>query len=257
MNETILKEYQKVYSQKVDTNLPVIINLDGSNFSKFTNNLKKPFDIRLSNIFDELLKFVVKETGAIIGRTHSDEISVVLLKTHENEQLYYNGKVNKINSKLASKVSVYFNHLIAKHLPFKSNDFPIFDCRTFNLPTNELVIEYFQFRHNDCIRNSIQDLFYHTLGHKKSLNKNSKEKIKILKENNIDYYSYPNRFRFGNYIKKRISTTKLTDIELSTLPVNHNAHKNPNLEFERTEYVSYVLDFNTLTDKKYFIFKNL
>ena len=39
--------------------LPVIIRLDGVNFSKWTNKLKKPFDADLTKLMVETTKFLV------------------------------------------------------------------------------------------------------------------------------------------------------------------------------------------------------
>lgn len=47
--------------------LPVIIRLDGNNFSTWTKSLTKPFDENLSQLMIETTKMLVQETNAVIG----------------------------------------------------------------------------------------------------------------------------------------------------------------------------------------------
>ena len=58
--------------------LPVIIRLDGNNFSKWTKGLEKPFDKKLTQLMTETTQFLVQETNAVVGYTQSDEITLVL-----------------------------------------------------------------------------------------------------------------------------------------------------------------------------------
>ncbi len=58
--------------------LPVIIRLDGNNFSTWTKSLTKPFDENLSQLMIETTKMLVQETNAVIGYTQSDEITLIL-----------------------------------------------------------------------------------------------------------------------------------------------------------------------------------
>lgn len=50
--------------------LPVIIRLDGNNFSKWTKGLEKPFDEKLTELMVDLTKYLVKETNAIVNHFH-------------------------------------------------------------------------------------------------------------------------------------------------------------------------------------------
>ena len=96
--------------------LPVIIRLDGNNFSKWTQNLTKPFDEDLNKLMVETTKFLVKETNAVIGYTQSDEITLILYNPSRKGYLYHGGRKQKILSKLTSKCTIFFNDNRPKYL---------------------------------------------------------------------------------------------------------------------------------------------
>lgn len=56
---------------------------DGSSFSTFTRDLKRPFDERLTNLMIECCKYMVDLTNAKFGFVGSDEISIVLWEEAE------------------------------------------------------------------------------------------------------------------------------------------------------------------------------
>ena len=57
-----IKSYElQTTSLKLMTSLPIIARLDGRSFSKFTKNLKRPYDERLSKLMIETSKFLTKE----------------------------------------------------------------------------------------------------------------------------------------------------------------------------------------------------
>ena len=97
--------------------LPVIIRLDGSNFSKWTKGLNKPFDENLTKLMIETTEFLVQETNAIIGYTQSDEITLILYSSDKKNSIYNDGKKQKILSKLTSKISRFFNDRRIELLP--------------------------------------------------------------------------------------------------------------------------------------------
>ena len=250
-----IKQYEKVITSiKLDSTFPIVIRLDGNNFSTFTRNLTKPYDIRFSELMQEVSKFALQETGFDIAYVQSDEISLVYIPKETNSQIYHDGKLYKILSKLASKVSVRFNIRLSKYLPDKQNDEPIFDCRIFNLPDNNLAFETIKWRFKDARRNSILSLGYWTLGHNKVVNKKGKEILELLLENNVDWHSYPIEYKYGTFFKRIKTKNKLSEEELNNLPEKHHARLNPELEFERTIIQKY--NFDNIKEVREFILNN-
>jgi tRNA(His) 5'-end guanylyltransferase len=89
----------------------------------------------------------------IYGYTQSDEISL-LLDLNENT---FNRKLRKLNSVLASEASAKFSLLLG--------DMGCFDCRISQLPTINLVVDYFRWRQQDAYRNSLSSHCYWCLRH--------------------------------------------------------------------------------------------
>jgi tRNA(His) 5'-end guanylyltransferase len=215
--------------------LPVIIRLDGNNFSKYTKKLNKPFDDNFSNLMIETTKYLVKETNAVIGYTQSDEITLILYSEDRKSSLYNEGKKQKILSKLTAKCSNFFNQKRLELLP-SINDMAVFDCRIYQTPTLQDACVQLLWRENDATRNSILmlagDLFSHNSIQKL---KTYELQDKMMLEKSVNWNNLDSKFKRGTYIK-RIKTFKpYTNEELENLPLKHNARKNPNLIIERTK----------------------
>lgn len=196
--------------------------------------MKRPYDERLSSAMYSALEFCMAETSAIFGYTQSDEISLLLWNPEGD--IYFSSKPYKINSILASKLSIHFNKSLEK---FNLSDYtkyiPVFDCRCWALPKNK-VADTFRWRYIDAIRNSIQmaarSTFSHTQCHKKS----TKQLHQMLYEKGINWANYPNFFKNGQFIAKVKKEKKFTVEEIEKLPLGHNARKDKDLTVVRTVF---------------------
>jgi len=224
---------------------PVIIRLDGRAFSSFTKGLQRPFDSRFSRLMIETTKYLVKETNACIGYTASDEITLILNSDKEQSQVYFDGRRDKINSILAAQCSVFFNEELASYIPEKylihgmSNNvsFPVFDCRTFSVPTKEWACWFLAWRERDCSRNSIQTAGQAYFSHNR-LNGLSTREVRelLMDEKGIDWHDYPTFYKRGSYFQRKTFETPFTQEEISLLPPKHEARTNPNLLVKRRHY---------------------
>lgn len=153
-----LAERMKLYESQTTQlrllpKLPIMLRLDGINFSKFTECLKskgKPYDERLSNIMIETTKYLVDLTGARCGYTQSDEITLLLYSDDIDSETYLNRKCYKLNSRLAADCSVYFNERLEDFLPEKKGTRPSFDCRVWNVPSLEEAANVFFMERKRC-----------------------------------------------------------------------------------------------------------
>ena len=134
--------------------LPVCSRLDGRSFSKFTKGLNRPYDENFHNLMVETTKYLVEETNANMGYTQSDEISLVWYSEDYASQIFFDGRIQKMNSILSSMASVKFNiamkemwdgffeasmHQTASMDVLKQWDrrrflMPLFDCRVWQVP---------------------------------------------------------------------------------------------------------------------------
>jgi len=235
--------------------LPVIVRLDGVNFSQWCKGLRKPFDERLTDLMIDTAKFLVQETNAIISYVQSDEITLILYSFDRKSQIYHKGKKQKILSKLTAKCSQHFNDRRVKYLP-DHNKVAIFDCRIYQTPTLLDATAQLLWRENDATKNSIatlaQSMFSHDSLHK--LNGNEMQD-KMMLEKGVNWNDLETKFKRGTYIKRTRTSTPFTKEELDKLPLKHNAHKNPNLTIERNiiERVEYPI-FTTIKNKEGVIF---
>jgi tRNA(His) guanylyltransferase len=214
--------------------LPVIIRLDGNNFHNWTKGLQRPFDENLNKLMIETTKYLVKETNAVIGYTQSDEITLILWSNKRSSAIYHEGKKQKILSKLTGKCVSFFNQKRVELLP-KHNKIANFDCRIYQTPTLQDATTQLLWREIDATRNSIQMLGHHYFSDKELFKLNTSQiQDKLVLEKNINWNDLESKYKKGSYIKRVVTTESFKEEELSQLPKNHNARKNPNLVFERS-----------------------
>lgn len=213
--------------------LPVILRLDGNNFSKWVVGLNRPFDERLSELMVETTKFLVEETNAVIGYTQSDEITLVLYSADRSSLIYNDGKKQKILSKLTAKCVNFFNSKRLELLP-GHDKIATFDCRVYQTPTlNDATIQLL-WRENDATKNSISMLARSLFSHSSIMNLNGHEmQDKMMLEKNVNWNELETRFKRGTYVKRTKTSRPYTKDELESLPEKHNARRNPDLLIER------------------------
>ena len=215
-----IKEYESNTQTKLIKKLPVIIRLDGRSFSKYTNGFTKPFDIELSYILQDVALELRKEIeNAKFIYSQSDEISILLTdwdKSKPNEggriDTWYDYRIQKIVSVASAIATAKFNEYVyklaekyeelaedklyvidnrivgtdnveyykeraklLKRKLFKAT----FDSRVFNLPTDE-VVNYFIYRQQDALRNSISSLARKYYSTKQLVGVNNPTKIQML-----------------------------------------------------------------------------
>jgi tRNA(His) 5'-end guanylyltransferase len=235
----------KFYEEHFGTNLkyampyaPTVVRLDGKAFHTFTKGLERPFDQGLTDLMDATTTHLVQLTNACIGYTQSDEISLVLYSGNHESQIYFDGKIDKINSVLASECSTFFNDNLQKYVPTKADKTPIFDCRTFCVPTQTEAVNAILWREKDATRNSIQMLGQSNFSHKE-LQRLSCDEIqeKLWQEKDINWNDLDVRLKRGGYFQRKTVQRPFTDKELEKLPPKHEAHKNPKLTITRTQFI--------------------
>lgn len=202
-----MREYEGIFGdQKILPNLYMVARLDGRGFSKFTKDMKKPFDEGFRDKMTETMKALFEQSGLniIFAMTHSDEISLLIDK---NETAFHR-KQRKYNSLLSSLAGAKFSLL--------SNDIATFDCRLLAFPDTTCIDEYFLWRTRDSLRNCISGYAYWRLrqdGESKSRatsilkEKNYKEQAALLQQRfNIRVSELPNwqKRGVGAYIQQYV-----------------------------------------------------
>lgn len=237
-DKTALGDRMKWYESRFTNDqfmpmVPVIARLDGRAFHSFTKGLKRPYDEQLSNLMNMTTQFLVRETNARCGYTQSDEITLVWLAEDWESEIFFAGKLQKMNSILASMTTAFFNRHMPAFLPEKANEMPLFDCRVFQVPTDWEATNCFIWREMDATRNSVQMAARAIFSHSECENKDTSQLQEMLWQEGINWNNYPAFFKRGTYVRRREVERPFTSEELEALPLKHAARTNPDLKIKR------------------------
>lgn len=213
--------------------LPVVIRLDGNNFSKWTKDLKRPFDMSLVALMQDTMAHLVKITNAVVGYTQSDEITLILYSDNRKSAIYHEGKKQKILSKLTGECVNYFNERRKYYLP-EHNKIANFDCRAFQTPTLNDACSQLLWREIDATRNSILQLGQSLYSHEQMMNVNTDVLQDMMMEKGVNWNDLPAHLKRGTYVKRTVVDKPFTAEEIDKLPLKHNARKNPELVISRS-----------------------
>ena len=204
------KKFEKHFNGKTFIpGMPLMARLDGRSFHTFTKGLKRPFDERMIECMKNTTQFLIKEFKADLAYTQSDEITL-FWNTREESEIFFNGKMFKLNSVMAAACSVFFYKELLKHLPEKSDKVPVFDCRTWQVPSYTEVSDVFVWRQLDAVRNSINSLAQSVFSHKELQHKSKKTVLAMLDERKIIWEDLPVGWQRGFYYHK-ISVEEVLD----------------------------------------------
>jgi len=207
--------------------LPVIVRIDGRAFHSWTRHLERPFDGRFVAVMKAATGHLVKETGAVVGYTQSDEITLVLHQPEHGSQIFFDGRAFKLVSVCASLATAHFNELARVIFP----DHPpaTFDCRAFQVPSRWEAVNCLIWREQDARRNSIlmfgQAHFSHNQLHGMSC---TQLLDRLISECGIDWEQQPDDVRKGTYV--RMDDGRPAEM---TLPPLQQIANGPEVIFER------------------------
>ena len=255
-----MKSYEHVWRQKLIRRMPIIIRVDGKAFHTFTKGLKKPFDDIFMDAMQATAEYLLKEVqGCKFAYVQSDEISLLLTDydTYDTEA-WFDNNIQKIVSITAAKASVFFNQRFDLNyvdynvkskqegtydsnyswkLVEASSTLPVFDARAFNLDKDE-VCNYFIWRQEDCIKNSISMIARTVFSEKKLHGKSTMERKNMLFDAGIDISKeYATFYRRG------------TGLYYDTISVPYDS------EADNLDSIKDVMSNNVIMDKDIPIFK--
>lgn len=199
-----MKMYERVDTgRRAERGLPIVARLDGKSFHTFTKGLKRPFDLRLTNLMIETMLFMVERTGADLGYVQSDEISLTWYVPENSPAEYlYGGRFQKMDSLLAAMCTAFFNKQLAAALPEKAEAMPVFDCRTFNVPSVDEAVNAFVWRQQDCLKNAISMAAQSMFSHKSLQGLSGKEMLEKMAAADFVFTDTPAAFRHGTFGKR-------------------------------------------------------
>lgn len=224
MEKTLNDRMKEFYENRTRIQLPrrayTIIRLDGKSFSKYTKKMKKPFDNGFITAMQLTAKKLCEEIqGAQLAYVQSDEISILITDFETREtQAWFDNNIQKMCSISASIATSEFNKVnlltnintnkILSHVPdtimaivtnYKPGNF---DSRVFQIPSRTEVINYFIWRQQDAMRNSVSMAAHHLLkGSMENKNVSKKKELLLNAGHDWDKFSMPEKQ--GTFIIKK------------------------------------------------------
>ena len=110
--------YQKEANFYLDPNKYILVHVDGRSFSKMIKNkFKKPFDNVFINAMNETAIYLCKSVqGCIFAYTQSDEISLIIRKNDPEGDVFFDGRMCKMQSIIASLATSRFTQVMMENL---------------------------------------------------------------------------------------------------------------------------------------------
>lgn len=229
-----MKRYEDVYRFKLPPRTYTLLRVDGRAFHTWTRGLQKPYDLGLMAAMDKTAIALCEEiAGAQFAFVQSDEISILAVDFLEiASQAWFDGLVQKWCSVSASIATMAFNAEVVQaqyayavaerecgficdpsgivsHRGAPSNigaKSPIctFDARVFTIPDLVEVENYFVWRQQDAVRNSVMMLARAHASHKQLHGKNQSAQHELIHQAGDNWANHPARFKHGGVIRKKI-----------------------------------------------------
>lgn len=207
-----MKSYESISRNKLMCRTPVILRLDGKAFHSYTKQRAfkdaVPFSNILKNCFTFTTDTIIRNIqGSRLAFFQSDEVSILITDWKKlNTSAWFDYVTQKMTSVAASIFTYHFNNWMYK---MDVNIHPaFFDARVFNVPFEE-VANYFIWRQQDAVRNSIQMLARSKFSHKQLHKRNTGELQDMLMEQyQINWNDIETKFKRGSCITSEIINEK-------------------------------------------------
>lgn len=215
--EDRMNYYRGMTDYKLMPGSYVLIMLDGRSFSK---KIKKafslPFDDDFIDIMNQTAQHLCKNIeGCKFAYVQSDEISLIVTDFDTpTTDSWFGYRLSKILSISASLATSKFNQLMSirklkSHVYINPDEaiseMPLyeFDCKAWNVPSENDVFAWFLHRQLDCIRNSKQQASQTYLPKKSLLNLTTDQQCDLLKDTHgISWSEYKEGEKYGRFIWK-------------------------------------------------------
>ena len=223
-NDALGDRMKEFYEDRTRIKLPrrtfTIIRIDGKAFHTYTKGLERPFDEGLIEDMNATTAYLCKNIqGAKFGYVQSDEISLVLtdfddLGTHA----WFDNNLQKMVSVAASMATAEFNRLrlvrdFNNNIEFYRSEYmesqvlknfkmAEFDARAFQIPFIDEVENYFIWRQQDAVRNSISSVAQSLYSPRELHGVKTDQMQELIFQKGINWNDYDFRKKRGAVIAK-------------------------------------------------------
>ena len=221
-----MKEYEACSKTKLMRRGYTMIRIDGKAFHTYTEHLKRPFDHGLIEDLDETAIYLCKHIqGAKAAFVQSDEISILITDFDKiNTSAWFDNSVQKMCSIASSMATAQFNKLryvrainnqdkganLAKVI--MAMRMGEFDARVWQLPNKSEVLNYFIWRQQDTVRNSIstvaQSMFTHGTKNSQLYKKSCNDMQEMMFQKGTNWNDFDAKLKRGRLITKEVVVPK-------------------------------------------------
>ena len=142
-----MRVFETAHDLCVMPGIYIVARIDGRCFTSLTkekHQFEAPYDSKFRDMMVETVKHLMQCGFKIVyGYTQSDEISLLF----DVDDHSFGRKERKLNSILAAEASAKFS--------LELGDIGAFDSRICQLPSADLVVDYFRWRNEDAHRNAL------------------------------------------------------------------------------------------------------
>ena len=233
MKDSLGDRMKMFYEDRTRLKLPrrtyTIIRIDGKSFHTYTKGLQRPFDNGLIEDMNATAAYLCKNIqGAKFAYVQSDEISIVLTDFDDySTHAWFDANMQKMCSVSASMATSEFNRLrlmrdskqgaldIRELHLFKMAEF---DARVFQIPFVEEVKNYFIWRQQDAVRNSISSVAQSLYSHKELNGKKTNDMQEMIFQKGINWNDY-------HFREKRGAVIARVPVEMTNCDVTYTRNK--------------------------------
>lgn len=218
--------YEDRFRYKLPRRAYTIMRIDGKAFHTYTRGLERPFDDGLINDMNVTAAHLCKNImGAKMAYVQSDEISILITDFDtQDTQAWFDYNVQKMTSIAASLATSEFNRLrtlrlisektnktkwsevtdevFMMHIGPAFSKLANFDARVFQIPSRIEVENYFIWRQQDAVRNSISSVAQSLYSPKELHGKKTNDMQEMIFQKGINWNDYDFRKKRGALIGK-------------------------------------------------------
>ena len=198
LGDRMKANYEDRYRSLLMRRTYTIIRIDGKAFHSYTRGLKRPFDEQLIADMDATAAFLCKNIqGAKFAFVQSDEISILITDFDDlATSAWFDNNIQKMVSVSASLATAKFNELRP------SGKLAFFDSRVFQVPNKSEAENYFIWRQQDTVRNSISSVAQSLYSAKELHGVTSNEMQELIFQKGINWNDYDSDLKRGRLIKR-------------------------------------------------------
>lgn len=195
LGDRMKENYENRYRFQLTRRTPVIMRLDGKAFHTLTRGCEKPFDEGFISIMRSTAMHLCQNIqGVKCCYVQSDEISLLLTDFDKlTTDAWFDYNIQKMTSISAAMASTHFSR------NWWSLSIALFDSRVFNVPKED-VCNYFIWRQNDWIRNSVQMLAQAHYSQKQLHKKGIPAMHEMLYEKGVNWATLQDHLKNGWFI---------------------------------------------------------